>query len=67
MLPSYLLPLTITYWSGTVSVPNAGRAWMSQVDVLLGILVIKPHVMCCLIQVGWARHTCLSVGDVEAA
>ncbi len=46
---------------------NAGRPWMPQVDVLLGILVIKPDVMCCLIQVGWAQHTCLSVGDVEAA
>jgi hypothetical protein len=67
MLCSYLLPLTITYWLGTASVSNAGKAWMPQVDVLLGILVIKPDVMCCLMQVGWVQHTRLSVGDVKAA
>jgi hypothetical protein len=39
---------------------------MPQVDVLLGILVIKTNVMCCLMQVGRAQHTCVSVGNVEA-
>ena len=40
---------------------------MPQVDVLLGILAIKPNVLCCLMQVGQVQHTCVSIGDVEAA
>jgi hypothetical protein len=40
---------------------------MPQADVLLGILEIKPDVMCRLLQVGQARHTRVSVSNVKAA
>jgi hypothetical protein len=48
-------------------VPVAGKAWIPQVDVLLGILAIKHDLMCCLTQVGRAQHTHVSVTNIEAA
>ncbi len=48
-------------------VPHAGRAWIPQVDVLLGVLAIKPNLMCHLTQVGWARHTCVPITNVKTA
>ncbi len=46
--------------------PHGGRAWIHQVDVLLGVLVIKPDLMCHLMQVGRAQYTRVPVANVNA-
>ncbi len=50
---------------GLVPVPDG--TGVSQIDILLSVLTIKPNLVQCLTKMGGARHACVSVGNIQTA
>jgi hypothetical protein len=48
-------------------VPVPGGTGVSQIDTLLGILMVEPDLVQCLTKVEGARHALVSVGNIETA
>jgi hypothetical protein len=45
--------------------PVLGASRMPLVDILLGILVCKIHVMQCFMQIGGAHHAGVTIGHIK--
>ncbi len=46
---------------------QAEAAVTTCVNVLLCFLTREVHIVSCLVEVGWARHACVPIRDVETA